>query len=147
MLGKLHGYYPEDPIQAWRVDSILDANRDIQEKYWDVQFASYKGLDKEATQKLLDKYISKILPGFLEVMQKRVAKNGDSKLMVGESITLADIDSAHVAFTYLLNETNEYYKEQSAVLEQFPQLKAYYQNLHDNVFKEYFENRVSGKPY
>ena len=67
--------------------------------------------------------------------------------MVGESITLADIDSAHVAFTYLLNETNEYYKEQSAVLEQFPQLKAYYQNLHDNVFKEYFENRVSGKPY
>ena len=23
MLGRLHGYYPEDPFEAWKVDSVL----------------------------------------------------------------------------------------------------------------------------
>ena len=34
LLGKWHGYYPQDPVAAWRVDSLLDASGDLMEKYW-----------------------------------------------------------------------------------------------------------------
>jgi hypothetical protein len=29
MLGKELGYYPEDPVESWRVDSIIDADLDV----------------------------------------------------------------------------------------------------------------------
>ena len=42
MLGKQHGYYPEDSVQAWKVDSAIDAGADLQEKFWDVMMAEHK---------------------------------------------------------------------------------------------------------
>ena len=35
LLGKWYGYYPTDPVAAWRVDSLLDASGDLMEKYWE----------------------------------------------------------------------------------------------------------------
>ena len=106
LLGKQHGFYPEDNVAAWKVDSTLDANRDLQEKFWDVQMAGYKQLGEEKTQELLNEYAVKFLPNYLRVMQKRLIKNGSDKFMVGDAVTLADIDNAHIAYTYLLNDMN-----------------------------------------
>ena len=72
LLGKLHGYYPEDPKLGWLVDSSLDATRDLLEKYWDVQMAGYKSdgseAAKEKQKKELDEYMEKTLPKYLTVM-------------------------------------------------------------------------------
>ena len=81
LLGKWYGsprYYPEDPVKAWRVDSTLDANADLQEKYWDVQMAGYKGETEDKQKKLLEDFLNKTLPAYLKVMQKRLIANGGS---------------------------------------------------------------------
>ena len=73
LLAKMYGpYYPEDPVQAWRVDSALDAGRDVQEKFWDVIMASFKETEgaKEKQEKLLNEYLNKTLTSYFQVMQK-----------------------------------------------------------------------------
>ena len=63
MLGKLHGFYPEDPLKAWKVDSVLQAGYDLQERWWDVYHsADSGGMDEK---KLLDEYLNKHLRGYL----------------------------------------------------------------------------------
>ena len=83
-------------------------------------------------------------------MQKRLIANGGSqKYFVGETVTLADFNNAHIAYTYFLNESNKLLKEHSEVLhqDQYKELLKYYKGLHDEVFKEYFESRPTGKPF
>ena len=60
LLGKLYGlpkYYPEDPVQAWRVDSAIDASTDLQEKFWDVVMAGHKREADDKKKKLLEDYL------------------------------------------------------------------------------------------
>jgi hypothetical protein len=38
MLGKQYGYYPEDPVQAWKVDSNIDANWDLHKRLMDAKW-------------------------------------------------------------------------------------------------------------
>ena len=82
-------------------------------------------------------------------MQKRLLKNGNQKFLVGDSVTLADFDSAHLAYSHFLNEKADFYKEQSEKLREpeYAQILKYYENLKNEVFKEYFESRTKGFPY
>ena len=80
---------------------------------------AYKGESEEKQKKTLNDYLEKILPSYLKVMQKRLIANGGShKYFVGESVTLADFNNAHIAYTYFLNESNKLHKEQSEILHQ-----------------------------
>ena len=82
-------------------------------------------------------------------MQKRLVSNGSKRCLVGESVTIADIDSAHIAFTYLLNEECRFSKLHSEVInnEEFAILLAYYKTLRDDVFKEYYQQRPKSMTY
>ena len=128
------------------MDSIMDASRDLQEKFWDVQMVAFKNPGVDVTEKkkeLLKEFTDKILTDYLRALQKRLVKNGNQHFIVGDSVTLADFDNAHIAYTYIFNEANEFYKELSEVLghEEFKDINAYYKGLHDVVFKEYFETK------
>ncbi len=119
--------------------------------------AGYKGSDEEKQKKLLDDYLHKTLSSYLTAMQKRLQHNNEGRArpwrhFVSDYTTLADLDNAHVAFTYFLNEHNKFYKEQSELLgkEDFRDLRDYYQQLRDVVFKDYFESEYrpkGGKPF
>ena len=70
---------------------------------------------------------------------------------MGDSPTLSDVDCAHIAYSWLLNEANHLYKEQQEMIakEEFSEIRAYFIGLRDDVFKAYFhesEYRV-GKSY
>lgn len=52
----------------------------------------------------MQKYLEEYLPKYLEVMQKRVIANGESKYIVGDKISIADIHIAGFIYSYLLNE-------------------------------------------
>ncbi len=80
------------------------------------------------------------------MMQNRLLKNKSQKYMVGDKLTLVDIDSASIAFSYFLNENNRFYKEQRELLEKYPELKNYYEGLHKE-FEDYFKSRPQGKPF
>ncbi len=60
---------------------------------------------------------------------------------MGEHVTLADFNNAHVAYTYFLNESNKYHKEQSEILhrDDYKELLKYYHGLRNDVFKDYFD--------
>ncbi|TNV75768.1 hypothetical protein FGO68_gene16617 [Halteria grandinella] len=144
LLGKWYGYYPQDPIAAWKVDSLLDGSGDLMEKYW--QFAILEFIPdgytpESAIAERLQEFLGTHLPQYLTVVQDRFKKNGNSKFMVGDTVTLAEFTSAQVAFNYLMNDNNKHGKLMSEVLgrDEFKEIKAYYMNLKDDIFKEYFE--------
>ena len=56
----------------------MDANADLQEKYWDVQMAGYKCENDDKQKKLLEDFLHKTLPAYFKVMQKRLIANGGS---------------------------------------------------------------------
>jgi glutathione S-transferase len=86
LLGKKYGYYPEDALTGWKVDSILDANADITS-------ASYKYLlenDAEKKKAALEHFAKEVFPKFAAILEKRVAANSNHHHIVGDSLTIAD---------------------------------------------------------
>ena len=112
------------------MDSILQAGQDLQEQWWDLFL---KGKEESLKQKMLKDYLEKHLDRYLRVMQQRLLSNSSQRYLVGDKISLADFDSAHIAYSYLLNEKNAFYKEQAEAVERFPDLKKYYEGLHEEM--------------
>ena len=52
-LGMSYGFYSEDPIEMWLIDSTIDACYDIFPKMAPVHFAPSDDVKKEVLQKLL----------------------------------------------------------------------------------------------
>lgn len=84
------------------------------------------GAKEEDKESELKKYTEKYLPEYLAVIQKRVLENGNGKFIVGDKITVADFDNAAYANTFWYNEENPYYKEQNAIVKNYPELEKYY---------------------
>jgi len=86
-VGKVSGLYPADPVEALRVDELLDAVIDIRTKI----SPTYALPDAEriaARQKLVETFIRP----HLERMESRVGKSG---FAVGSSLTIADLALAN----------------------------------------------------
>lgn len=133
----MHGYYPMDPQRAWEVDSNLDANVDLQEKFWHMKFAK-----DQQQQELLDEYKNKVLPSYFNVMEKRLQNNGSQRYIVGDTLTIADFDNVHIAYDYFYNPNNPYHKEHMEVLSQYKLMQKYYEGLRENDMKDHFENKT-----
>jgi hypothetical protein len=98
---------------------------------------------------LLDDYLKKALLPYLTIFQDRLRKfnlneQKPYRYFLGSNLglTLADLDNAHIAHSYLLNEHNKFYDEQSALVKQegFKDLLDYYTLLKSETLKSYFEN-------
>ncbi len=122
--------------------------------------AGFKGESEEKQKQLLDDYLNKTLLPYLTVFQDRLRKfnlneQKPYRYFLGPALglTLADLDNAHIAYTYLLNEHNAFYEQQSALVKQegFKDLFEYYTMLKNETLKSYFENEkyrpAGGKPF
>lgn len=84
--GRKNGYYPEDPVLAYRIDSTLDAISDAVTAIVKVAFNPDAEAKKAAGIDLVTNY----LPKWLGAIDKRLANNATNKFVVGESFTIAD---------------------------------------------------------
>ena len=121
--------------------------------------AGFKGESEEKQKKMLEEYLNKTLLPYLRVFQERLRKFNQQgkpyRYFLGPELglTLADFDNAHIAHSYLLNEHNKFYNEQSSLVksEEFHDLHDYYTQLKTDTLKNYFENEhfrpASGKPF
>ena len=139
-LGKLHGYYPEDPVQAWKVDSTLDAVEDYLQQYFKMIFEK----DEEKKEVLKAAWL-KFAGQWLHVIEKRLEQNESQHYVVGSKMTIADFALACVAFNLILNEANPNFEDTKPHMEKFPILVAYAAHLKEDL-KEHLEKRAV-RPY
>lgn len=84
--GKLGNLYPTDPLEALRVDEVIDAIGDLTACMF-----RYKGKDKDALRADRDKLASEDIPRYFGGLEKRLESFGDGPWAVGEEMTIADL--------------------------------------------------------
>lgn len=142
-IGKLHGYYPEDWENCWKVDSLVDAVEDFYGKYFRAHFEK----DEERKKTLTADFLT-WLPTWIAAIQKRIAGNEDPHYAAGNKRTIADFALATVAFNFINNEANPLYAEIAPLTkkEDFPVLTTYLTKLHEEL-KDYLTTRPSPRPF
>ena len=99
-LGAKYGYYPQDAFTAWRIDSTLDSVNDLVQAYYKAAFTQ----DEEAKKELFKTFYETTYTKWLEVISNRLKANSSQKYIVGDKITIADIQLAALAYSTFLNE-------------------------------------------
>lgn len=141
-LGTQHGYYPADPIEGWRVDSTIDALEDFAMALLKAKFEA----DAEKQKELYVDLKEKTIPHYLGVFEKRINENSTRTHFVGDKYTIADFALAGFFFSTFLNEGNDNYEKVKDILDHYPGLKEYAQNLQKD-FSDYLENRPKPRPF
>ena len=136
-LGTLNGYYPKDPLEAWKVDSIIDAVTDMMNTFSKIRFTQEADKQKVMFMEL----VTVDLPRFLAAIEKRKSDNANEGCLVGEKLSIADFSLASVIFTAVYNDLNDKSPVIRSVFEQYPHLKAYAQYLQEHTFKDYLASR------
>ena len=77
----MHGYYPEDPVAAAKVDMLVDTYLDFLPKFYGPFFQP-----EEKRPELMKEIVDKLLPTFM----KNVEPYLDGQWLVGDKITIAD---------------------------------------------------------
>ncbi|CDW83852.1 glutathione s-transferase [Stylonychia lemnae] len=141
LLGKMYGYYPENSIEAWKVDSVMDQSYDLEKNYLKQFFQT----DKEKAQNLKDNYFQNQLPTYCEKIQKRLIKAGNI-FIAGEQLTIADF--VNVAWAYILpyNIACQHSQEHIEVISKYPDLVAYFDRMTKQV-KDHLDKRPLGLGY
>jgi|LauGreDrversion4_2_1035121.scaffolds.fasta_scaffold1141662_2 glutathione S-transferase len=140
-IGRSHGYYPEDPETAWKVDSTIDAVEDYLTSYFRLVFESNEEKKKQQHENFF-----KFLPNWLDAIEKRIKNNENPHFVVGSKRTIADFALGVVGFNLLLNEANPHYAETWPHIENREVLKAYATAFREDL-KEYLEKRPQPRPY
>jgi len=86
------------------------------------------------------------LPKYCRVIEKRLKDNTTQRFIVGNKMTIADIDNAHVAYSYFFNKANKFHMQQADVVKDFPTLNKYYEDLKEEL-KDHFEKRPAPRPF
>ena len=136
-VGHVTGFYPTDAYTAWRVDSFLDAFRDLQVSMGAVRYAQDEAKKKELAQA----FITTTLPTSLERFEKRLAANTSQNYLVGDSLTIADIQLLSGLHSYILNEKFEMAGDLKSIAITFPHLAAYAKFHSETTLKEYLATR------
>lgn len=137
MLGKQHGYYPEDAYESWRVDSVIDTLGDLMNAYYKAAFAG----DEEAKKASFVIFYETTFPKFLDAMQNRVKGNSSPDHIVGDKVTIADFALGALAYSTFLNDLNTSKDTQLAIVEKYPFLLDYFKGVGEQN-KEYLETRT-----
>lgn len=142
MLGKKFGYYPEDPETAWKVDSWLDAISDLVTQMLKVKFET----DAEKQKELFQKFVSEVLPKWLEAIEKRIKANSSPVHLVGDKYTIADFSFGALLSSVFFNEGNEYSAPLQEVIKKFEGIINYGHHQKETC-KEYLDARPSPRPF
>lgn len=88
--GKLAGLYTECPLEALKVDEIIDVMGDFSSAVY-----RYRGDDKEKLRAEREKFCKEDAPRYFGGMEKRLEKFGSGPWAVGDKITIADLAICH----------------------------------------------------
>lgn len=91
-VGKLAGLYPTDPVQALRVDELIDFAEDVNHAL----SPSMQESDMEKKLAMRKVIAEEKIPHWCRCVEARLATNGDGKHLVGDSLTIADLKLLHL---------------------------------------------------
>lgn len=131
-LAREFGFYGDSNIEAARIDSICECWRDVLECI----FRFMREEDSEIKEKLRDLAVTKIIPGFLTLLEARLCLNEDGEgYFVGDKLSMADIASYHILSSVL--------SRFPGLLDNFEKLKAYVDRIGE---EENIKNWVESRP-
>ncbi len=136
-LGRLNGFYPSDPYQAWRVDSFIDALADTMANLAKINQES----DTDKKIELFTTFAGTTFPNALAKFEARLSANSNHHFLVGDSLTTADITFLAVVNSVVVNEAFEHREPLAHALEQNPLLNAYVQHHNSTTLKDYLASR------
>jgi glutathione S-transferase len=117
-LAVTHGYYPKDPMEAFKVDQLIDRYADVGNNIYKPMFLKDQAEIDEKVKDAVEGYV----PKFLDEINDK-CKDG---WLVGDKISLADFFVGGLYTNYLANENITFGKEGwASVLEKYPNFKAY----------------------
>ena len=136
-LGNLHGYYPTNAEDAYKVDSFIDGLVDFM-----MAFVKAKNeTDEEKKKELMKQVMTETLPKYLAVFESRLKSNTSQHYLVGDKLTIADFAFAGFIFNAFYNDASEVAPLLRSIFEKFETLKGYAEHLQNEVLKEYLETR------
>ena len=91
-VGKLAGLYPSDPLEALRVDELVDFGEDINHALG----PSMQEPDVEKKLAMRKVIVEEKIPHWCRCVEARLEANGDPAHLVGRSLTIADLKLVHV---------------------------------------------------
>ena len=124
-LARTHGLYPTDPALAYQVDSTLEHVRDLMQKLVPIALETDEEVKKEKGKEALTVF----LPNWLSAHEKRVTANGHENFLVGDKLTIADIQFLGLVRVLFKNEKVPFHEQLLGVFSQFPKLNALVDNL------------------
>ncbi len=89
--GRLAGLYPNDPLEALRVDELLDFGEDMNQALG----PSMQEPDMEKKLAMRKVLAEEKIPHWCRCLEKRLEANGDASHLVGSSLTVADLKLLH----------------------------------------------------
>eukprot|EP00347_Sterkiella_histriomuscorum_P013723 403363614 len=145
LLGNQLGYYPQDPYEAYKVDSIMDFITDFMQ----ARFKANNHPDPVQKKILLTVFCEVFLPKFFTYLQERLKSSAKIQtsqyfshqyIAGGEKISIADFGLAGLAYSFFYNENHVQYSQFKEIVQQFPLLDSYFQALGEEL-KEYLDKR------
>jgi hypothetical protein len=94
MLGIRLGYYSEDPMTCWAIDSIVDFCEDLQPKFasWLLPVTQGGAVDPAGAKKWLSDYWGKLIP----IVEGRLAGHGKKFIAGTDRPTIADFKTFQI---------------------------------------------------
>lgn len=134
-LGVEFGYYDtNDYMTAWKIDSIIDAQVDVQNVFGRAAFGS---TDKEKEDSK-NKLINEAYPTFLKLLESR-AKPG-KYIAETDTITIADFMVIHELWRHIKNPQGKFHAELSIMLNKYPKVNALC-DRYEGELADYFKTR------
>ena len=143
MLGKQYGFYTDDAVTGWEIDSAIDACQDIQNAYYKFSFES----DAERKKAGQEAFLKTQFPAWTAVMDKRIASNTSPHYIVGNKITIADFVVGSWVYGAALNEAGPLHSEMKENINQHAHLKEYLTHLGENDLKEFLDHRPKPRTF
>lgn len=138
LLGNKYGYYPQEPMRAWRIDSTLDCIGDLLNAYYKAAFAP---VSEEEKKELFKAFYEGAFTKWVAVINKRVSENTNHKYIVGETLTIADFSLAAIAYSTFYNDANPSKDVQAEIVAKYPVAEAYFKGLGE-ILKEHLSTRT-----
>ena len=136
-LGKKYGYYPEDPLEAHKVDYLIDCYND---KFLGIALNS--ALPPQLLESPFSIPSNKAIPEWLDFLEPYLA---EGQFLCGEKLTIADFVIGGLYVNTIINDKAPFGKEKwNDLLMQYPNFKNYGERFRE-ANKAYLDKRGFSK--
>jgi glutathione S-transferase len=85
-LGRVYGYYPADPLQAYKVDCFVATYADVIGKFYSGAMEKDPDVKAQKINDLFETYLPKVM----KAAEEQLKSNGGKKFMFGDRLNIAD---------------------------------------------------------